>query len=605
MLNGLKKTRWHILLCLIVVAGHFFCSTTLYAQHPDSTKTKKSLTKKAFKAGMGYISTTPKDTIINETSVDINKQFEQKIIRTIYLEHIGFERSIYDTTKRTRKIVADIADALHGTTREQIIRQHLFVKKNTPLNPYLLADNERFLRDLDFILDCRIVVTPIPEQPDSVDVVVITRDVFSLGIRIGGTIPTAPKIGIYDANLAGYGQRLDFTALIDPELDPAFTYAAYYRKSSIFRSLANVEVGYTQLNGGRSYGDETEYAYYLRVTRPLVSPYSRLAGGFEVSNNWSVNTEKKPDSVFLKYNYKISDVWIGYNFGMKRNFSNRNRIFLAGRFFDGVYVNPPDQTEYEEEIKYNSTKGYLTELTFYRQNFYRTRYLFGFGRTEDVPYGMSLSIAGGYIKEVRLERPYMGIKWYRSWASRKGNIFNFTAQTGGYWHTDEAEDLVLTTGAMYITRAWNMQKTKVRTLLAAGYSKIYNRNIATLMEIKDSDLNGFSADSVFGGSKAFGRMETAFYTPWQVIGFRFAPFVGVSAAWMDCLTCEDKSTLFWGFSTGFRTRNENLIFGTIELRITYIPANDVTGSQFAFDFKQRLKIKNSGTFVKPPSLVQY
>jgi hypothetical protein len=218
---------------------------------------------------------------------------------------------------------------------------------------------------------------------------------------------------------------------------------------------------------------------------------------------------------------------------------------------------------------------------------------------------MSLSIAGGYIREVGLERPYMGVKWYRSWASRKGNIFNFTAQTGGFWHTDEPEDVVLTTGILYITRALNMKKTKVRTLLAAGYSKIYNRNIATLMEIKDSDLNGFSADSVFGTSKAFGRMETAFYTPWQVIGFRVAPFVGVSAAWMDCLTCQDKNTLFWGFSTGFRTRNENLIFGTIELRVTYIPANDITGSQFAFDFKQRLKIKNSGTFVKPPSPVRY
>ena len=110
---------------------------------------------------------------------------------------------------------------------------------------------------------------PVKGQPDSVDLLVITRDVFSLGGSLGGGSPTAPEFSIYDANVSGLGQRVELTGLVDAERDPTFGLAAAYRKSSAFGSLVNVELGYTQLNSGRSYGGETEYAYYLRLSRSL------------------------------------------------------------------------------------------------------------------------------------------------------------------------------------------------------------------------------------------------------------------------------------------------------------------------------------------------
>ncbi len=554
---------------------------------------------------MKYITTNKRDTIVNESSVDLNKMYQGKIIRNIYFQHIGFERSVYDTTKRTRKIVADVADALHGTTRPAIIRQHLFIKKNKPLNPYMLSDNERYIRDLDFILDCRIVVVPISEQSDSVDISVITKDVFSLGITVGGSIPTAPKLGIYDANLAGLGQRLEFTGLIDATLNPTFTSAAYYRKSSAFGSLTNVELGYTQLNTGSSYGDETEFAYYIKASRPLVSPYSRLAGGFEFSHNWSANVEQKPDSSFLKYAYNVSDVWLGVNFGTRLKVNNRNRIFLAARFFDGAYLNKPDQVEYSEDIKYNSSNGYLSELTFYRQNFYRTRYVFGFGRTEDIPFGYSFSISAGYITQLGIERPYSAAKLAYSFANRKGNFFIFNTEAGSYLRSGALEDGVFTTTISYFTRVLNLGNFKMRGMAVGGYAALLNQDILPSMQINRSDLISFSADSVWGNNKVFLRVEPTLYAPWQLFGFRFSPFVGGGMAWIDCETCPNQNEVFYEITGGIRTRNENLIFGTIELRLTYLPATDVTSSKFSFSFKQRLRLKNSGSFVRPPSLVQY
>ena len=217
-------------LFLLTLIGILVLTTSAAQEKNDSTKSR-STAGKALHKGLGLITTHRKDTVLNELSTDAFKPYENKIIRNIHVEFIGFERSIYDSTKRVKRTVTKVANALHGATKERIIRNHLFIKKNTPLNPYLLADNERFLRDLDFIMDARLVVTPI-EGTDSVDITAVTRDVFSLGARFSGS-PSAPKFSIYDANVAGRGQRVELSGLIDGSRNPPFGYGAYYRKRSL------------------------------------------------------------------------------------------------------------------------------------------------------------------------------------------------------------------------------------------------------------------------------------------------------------------------------------------------------------------------------------
>lgn len=564
---------------------------------------KKSITKRAFKEGMKFISTTPKDTVKNEKSINAYVEYTGKIIRNIYVQHIGFEKSIYDSTKKVKKSVTRLANFLHVNTREKTLRQHLFLKKNTPLNPYKLADNERFLRDRDFIVDSRIVVVPV-DGSDSVDLLVMTRDVFSLGGRAGGS-PTAPEFGIYDANVAGRAQRVEFNAVIDQDRYPKFGYAFFYRKSSIFGSLANLELEYTQLDDARSYGKETEYAVYVRLNRPLVSPYTRWAGGIEVSNNWSKNVYHEAEADFLKYRYTIFDSWVGHNFGIHKEISNRNRQFLAVRYFNGNYLDQPEQPEYEESRKYNDIVGALSEFTFYRQNYYKTRYVFGFGRTEDVPHGISVGFTGGYVRQLSVDRSYSAIKFNYGQASRKGNFYRFFFQSGGYLGSGEVEDLVVQTSAAYFTRALNMNRYKMRAYTSVTYTQLFNQTITDWLDITKKEIPGFKIDSLDADVRFATHLETALYTPWSILGFRFAPFAAVDMVLANCADCEQQNELFWGLSSGFRTRNENLIFGTMELKITYIPKDGNGESKFVIGFKQNLRVKNTGTFVRAPSLIRY
>lgn len=574
------------------------------AQVKKDTVEKKGITKKAIRQGMRLISTTPKDTVVNEKSTDPYVEYKGKIIRHIYVERIGFEKSIYDSAKKVQKSVTKLANALHVDTRPKIVRKHLFIKENQPLNPYKIADNERFLRDKDFILDSRITVLPI-ENSDSVDLTVVTRDVFSFGGTLGGNIPSAPRIGVYDANVNGRGQRIELTTLIDPERDPTLGYSLLYRKSSIFGSLTNLELVYTQINRGVSYGDENENAMILRLDRPLVSPYTRIAGGLEVSRNWSQNVENKPDSVFLNYNYRIFDAWAGYNIGIKRVMTDRNRLFLAVRSFDGVYFDQPDQELYQAIRKYNDIYGYLGEFTFYRQNYYKTRYVLGFGRTEDIPYGISASATTGYVKQLFVERPYGAIKLEYANTNQKGNFYKVLLQVGGYSRKEKLEDVVLQSGASYFTRLFQLNRYKIRNLLSATYTQLNNHRAIDYLNISKKEIPGFSSDSLWATKRLALHAETSLYTPWSLLGFRFAPFAALDFVALECVNCEPTTKTYWGLSSGVRTRNENLIFGTMEIKFTYIPEEENGEAKFVFGFKQNLRIRNTGVFVRKPSLIMY
>src|SRR5688572_6633054 len=60
----------------------------------------------------------PGDDIINVRSEEAFLPFEGKIIRQILINHIGFERSITDTTRNIKNAFVKVGNALHSNTKE-------------------------------------------------------------------------------------------------------------------------------------------------------------------------------------------------------------------------------------------------------------------------------------------------------------------------------------------------------------------------------------------------------------------------------------------------------------------------------------------------------
>jgi hypothetical protein len=586
---------------VLTLAG--FCSM---AQNPAGKNglAEKKISRKIIRS----ITTSEADTTINQKSEQAFMPYQGRIIRKIIVQKIGFERSIYDTAKR--KIVNDvtrIANSLHTNTRVQVIKDNLFFKEKKPLDPYKLADNERHLRDLDFILDATILVRPVRRSRDSVDVIVITRDVFSLGGSFTPSSTDRYRVGLYDANLAGMGQRIEVNALYDADRDPTIGTQILYAKNSVAGTFINATASYTELNNGASLGLENENALFLRLDRPLVSPYTRMAGGVEFSHNWSVNVFNKTEADFRNYQYGIRDLWVGYNIGVKNRTKNRNRHFVAIRSFHQRFTKQPQQSVEQTNPLYNNQSFVLGEVSFFNQNFYKTRYIYGFGRTEDVPYGQQLTLLAGSVKQLGRDRPYLGAELVKSLVRKNGDFNSFTLSAGGFYFNKQVEDVVLLANASLFSRIIDMNRFKLRHSVSITYSTILNQTIVLPLRINSEfGLRRFNADSLLGNKRIGIHAESVLFTPLTILGFRFAPMLFADMA----MIAPQRQNLFrqqayFGLGTGLRTRNENLVFGTIELRLYYFPVVTEDLSHFRVTLSSNLQVKYSSGFVKKPSFIRY
>ena len=370
-------------------------------------------------------------------SEDPYLKYEGKIIRRIVIKRVGFDKTVLDTARNLQSFISNAANKIHTNTREFVIRNNLFVREGKPLNPYRVADNERTLRNLDFVLDARIFVKPVSKSADSVDLLVVTRDVFNLGGSFSPDIPTKYKFSIQDINFAGMGHRIQFGQVFDMNRTPRYGYEWFYLKSNVNGSFIDASVGYTNLNNGVSIGNENESSLYFKLSRALYQPFTRFAGAVELSDNISRNVYREPDSTFAQYRYNIQDYWLGYSFGYKKlpkNLKeNRNRKFIALRGFEQHFLNSThtDLTE-PDRFAYRDRVSLLAQLTFFRQDFYKTQYVVGFGRTEDIPYGYRISFTTGWERELGNKRPYLGSELYYNKVRPSGTILTYSVKLASY-----------------------------------------------------------------------------------------------------------------------------------------------------------------------------
>lgn len=602
-----------ILLCFIIAPEILFAQ-----EKSDTTKTQSDTTKvdhiiqniKNGKVPKRLLKSITRKKQSNPTvavrSEDAFMPFEGKIIRHIDIRHIGFDKTVYDTTKNIKNTITKISNALHSNSTKGLIKDNLFIRQNRPLSPYKMADNERYLRDLDFILDAKFYVVPLRSTKDSVDVVVLTRDVFSIGGSFNPSNPTKTRFKLYDVNLGGWGQRVQFNGLIEDGRQPAFGYEAIYRKNSIGGSFINGTIGYTQLNTGSSYGAEEEKAYYVRLDRPLVSPYTKFAGGLEVSKNWSENFFNIKDSLFLNYKYVINDYWVGYNIGASNNGRHRSRHFVAIRAFDQKFIDRPFQFLENPNVVYNNKSFVLGGLTFFKQNFYTASYIYGFGRTEDVPYGHTMSLYFGWTRQLGLDRPYIGLEAEKSIVTRRNEFYTVGFRAGGF-QNKRLEDAIILIYGNLMSRLIPVDELLIRQSFTLDYARVFNQQTSLPLDINNEfGLRYFAADSLLGTKRFHLNTETLVFTPISVLGFRFAPF---AFGEMALLGKHHKSLFddkpYFGFGGGIRTRNENLVFGTIELRFVFFPRTVENINAFAIRLSSNLRVKYSASFVRPPGFVRY
>jgi len=559
----------------------------------------------------GAEDTVDQEEVLIEKSEERFKRHEGKIIRYIYVQRFGFERTFTDTANRISYFGTKILNLLHTDTKEFVIRQNLFIKEDTRLNAYQLADNERYLRTLNFIQDARIFTKSVRGSRDSVDIIVITKDLFTITgvVDVSGT--NSAKVRLAENNLAGMAQRVQGTMLWENNRNPRSGYEFLYSKSNIGGSFVDGTIMYSQIDGGRSDGSEPEEAISLRFERPLVSPLSHIAGGIEVSYNQSANVYNEPDSLFYNYRYNYYDGWAGYNLGTSRfsevsDYSNkRMRTFVSARYFKADFKNVPLQVGENFDPVYNTREAILGQVTLFKQDFYKLNYIYGFGSTEDVPTGYSISLTAGWHKQLDLERPYAGFQIEHYLVTPRGGFVNASFKIGGFLHDKTIQDASTLASVNFFTRLFTANRLKIREYAKFSFTQLNERLTYEPLRLNNTyGLNEFSTDSVYGNKRISIYSETILYTQRKLFGFRFAPFVFGDFSLIAPEGQDFKqSDIYTGIGAGLRTRNENLVLGTIELKAIYFPRTIQDIPSFRVMVSSDLQYRYKTNFVRAPNII--
>lgn len=150
--------------------------------------------------------------------------------------------------------------------------------------------------------------------------------------------------------------------------------------------------------------EREETRYYVRFLKPLVHQYMRWTYAVEASKHKTDNMYWS-DSLYnanYKYQYNIIDAWASLNLNVKKsdliNPDNRLRKLIGLRMLNQQFDDIPTLHLEQYNFRYANLFAILGSFSIFRQDFYKTQYIYGFGRNEDVPEGIDFSVTGGYTK---------------------------------------------------------------------------------------------------------------------------------------------------------------------------------------------------------------
>ncbi len=154
--------------------------------------------------------------------------YEDKIISNIYLKKIPvFGGAIDDSLVLKISDIEKFGNSMHSNTNDWVIFENLLFREGDEVQPIQIADNERILRRLPFIRDARILIIPRKED-EQVDVLILTRDVFSIGASLNIRTQNDIALSVYDRNLFGNGWEFRNTFRHRSDKDPSFGYEGIF-----------------------------------------------------------------------------------------------------------------------------------------------------------------------------------------------------------------------------------------------------------------------------------------------------------------------------------------------------------------------------------------
>jgi hypothetical protein len=528
----------------------------------DSLKVKASrklMTKKLYDFLIVSHEPATKKEITGSSEVSYI-MYEGRKIRKIQVSRLSvFGSSINNPLASNPNKIEKVLNKTHINTNEHIIRKNLLFSEGDTLSPLILSDNERILRQLPYIDDSRIIVVPVSDE--EVDIVVVTKDIYSLGGSFSYSSITKGSASVFEKNIFGMGHEFRVRMPYDSDLPDSPGFGVEYTIDNIARSFTNLGLFYFDGLGEKTYG--------FNLERKLVSSTTKYAFGISVRKMY---TTEDLDSLIvpapLKYN--LQDYWFSRSFLLNKE--SVSRLILGVRFTNNDVFNHPFilPDSYRQLQKYRMLLG---SAAFTFQKYYKTNLIYGYGRTEDVPYGGLINVTVGKEFNEFKERIYAGAELSLGQSIKSIGYFYTSAGIATFFNDGLTEQGLLLLRTNFISNLSYLGRYRIRNFIKADYTRGFDRYHDERLAFNHEDgFTGFRNDSVGGRQRLAVSLESVLFSPVNFYGFRFA-FFGFADLGFLFGTNEfvQQGEVLSSIGVGIRIRNDNLVFNTLQIRLGYFP----------------------------------
>jgi hypothetical protein len=427
-----------------------------------------------------------------------------------------------------------LANHLHRTTRAGVIERQLLFRPGDLFSPELIEESARLLRTHDYLYD--VDIRPVPRGDGTVDVEVVTRDVWTLSGgasfgRAGGRNSTS--FSVQDSNFLGTGKEVSLARI--GTLD---------RTSNLLR-FTDPNLAGSRVRLLLSYADNSDGGRQrFEIERPFFSLDSRWAAGLRGFRDQRVESLYKAGKVALGFQHQtdLVEVYGGLSPGLLGGATRRwqagftySRDAFAGAKMSPkqIFPVPRDRTLAYPWVRFESIQD----------RFVVERDLDRIRRSEDLNLGRQLSLLLG------LSSPAFGgdgQRWIvqaavaNGWRPTPRQLV--LAQLGGStrWARRDAENLVAGGKVRWYVRDFGGQ-VFYAALGADLAHRLDGENQITLGG--DSGLRGYPVRYQAGDRRALLTLEQRFFSGrelFHLVHLGAAVFFDAGQAWfVDSLSQRD------------------------------------------------------------------
>jgi hypothetical protein len=554
-------------------------TTTLYKDiesYSKQSRFKTFLYKLVFKPpNSGTRKKAPKKKSYKKLIQKPYSTFEGKTIRKIDIVSLDpFGYSVNDTLVSKQNFLRKTGNVLHIKTQGITIGNLLLVRKNQKFNSLLVKESERLIRVQKFVHEVSFYVVSAGEKTDSVDIFIRSLDKWSI-IPEGSYSGSGYHISLRDINFMGLGHESanDFKR---NRADGINAFITDYFIPNIRNSYINAKIHYG-IDG---------YGYFnrsIKVERPFFSSVTKWAAGISFASQFKKDSLEYIDTAYIPLNlkFKTQDYWLGRAWQIFRNNSEADMVtnlVLAARYLRIRYSERPSVIN-DPLHSYSNEDFYLGEIGISSRKYVQDKYIFKFGVIEDVPVGKVFALTAGYQVKTDSKRLYFGARFslgnYYEWGYLSSNL-----EYGTFFRASHTEQGVFTGGLNYFTGLIELGKWKFRQFVKPQVTIGLNRFSYDSLTLKEGyGLDGFNSTALSGNSRLLLTLQTQSYAPWSLLGFHFGPYVTYTLGMLgDAETGFRSSKVYSQIGLGVLLKNENLVFNTFQISISFYPLIPGVGS---------------------------